>query len=344
MLKKLVNEAIFTLRITSEGPLLIKSGYATVSGPDMAPVKTNRNGKQEIFLPGSSLKGVFRSHSERIVCSIKSHVVCYPFSGSEEQETDIRQRRQDYRDSCGATFYKKSEDERKFLEKHLDQVYLQSCPTCRLFGSTWFIGRLAIGDAYLAPKEVEVKEQRDGVGIDRLTGGAYHSAKFDLEVVSSGVSFETDIHLRNFETWQLGMLFAVIQDMEDGLLRIGSGRARGLGRVKAKISSGSEFNPSGGVVFSTMRGTSESEPSDQLWGLGRWLNDGSYGTLPGGDGDVLELEQPVERKETGIRYTRVFAGTALDHLRHAAIEQFIKRMESWTEPPGVVSPTTNRHS
>src|SRR5258708_33450788 len=114
MLKKLVNEAYFTLRITTTGPLLIRSGRATISGPDMTPVLTFRNGRQEIFLPGSSLKGVFRSHSEKIVCSLKSRVVCYPFAGVEKQEADLGARQKDYRDSCGERFnrYAKEKDNR----------------------------------------------------------------------------------------------------------------------------------------------------------------------------------------------------------------------------------------
>ncbi|MGB8346085.1 MAG: RAMP superfamily CRISPR-associated protein, partial [Ktedonobacteraceae bacterium] len=148
MLKKLVNEAFFTLRITTTGPLLIKSGHATVVGPDMTPVMTSRNGKQEVYLPGSSLKGVFRSHIEKIVCSLKPQVVCYPFSGGENREADLSQRRRDYRDSCGTSFTRLSRDRRE-LEDETHFVYANSCPACRLFGSTWFIGRVAIGDAYL---------------------------------------------------------------------------------------------------------------------------------------------------------------------------------------------------
>ncbi len=40
MLKKLVNEAFCTLQITTTGPLLVKSGHASISGPDMTPVLT----------------------------------------------------------------------------------------------------------------------------------------------------------------------------------------------------------------------------------------------------------------------------------------------------------------
>src|SRR5579884_4091746 len=152
MLKKLLNEAYFTLRITTTGPLLVKSGHASVSGPDMTPVLTFRN-------------------------------------------------------SCGKRFtdLAKDDDKRNMLEARTDFVYAESCPACRLFGSTWFIGRVAIGDAYLVTPPI--LEQRDGVGIDRLTGGASHGAKFELEVVSADVAFETNIHVRNFEIWQLGMLF-----------------------------------------------------------------------------------------------------------------------------------------
>jgi len=327
MLKKLVNEAFCTLRITTTGPLLVKSGHASVSGPDMTPVLTWRNSKQEVFLPGSSLKGVFRSHLEKIVCSLKPRVVCYPFEGNEDRQADVQQRQQYYRDSCGGMFNqyaKRSEDNRRRLEERTDLVYAASCPACRLFGSTGFIGRLAISDAYLASDEL--KEQRDGVGIDRLTGGASHGAKFELEVVSSDVVFETDIHLRNFEIWQLGMLFVVLQDMEDELIRVGSGRSRGLGKVKATIKErGTEARP-GGFVTSSLR--QSKEPEDQLWGLGRWLDDASYGTWKN---DYLTLKPPVERNDRGIRSRRVFQGEALNNLRDAAIDQFIERMRAWPE-------------
>ena len=328
MLKKLVNEAYFTLKITTTGPLLIRSGGATVSGPDMTPVLAFRNGQQEVFLPGSSLKGVFRSHSEKVVCGLKSRVICYPFSDNEAKEAILDQRRRDYRDSCGAMFTqiaKQSENKRREVEERTDLIYQDSCPTCRLFGSTGFIGRIAISDAYLISNAI--LEQRDGVGIDRLTGGASHGAKFELEVVSTGITFETDILLRNFEIWQLGMVFVVLQDLEDELIRIGSGRSRGLGKVTARISEQDHDGRPGGFVISGLRGN--EEPSNELWGLGRWLNDESYGTWKN---DLLKFdEQPVERGSRGIRSLRVFKGERLSDLRNAAIDHFVRRMRDWPE-------------
>jgi len=328
MLKKIVNEAFCTLRITTTGPLLVKSGHASVSGPDMTPVLTFRNGKQEVFIPGSSLKGVFRSHIEKIVCSLKPRVVCYPFEMSDttkEKIADLKQLQIDYLESCGGVFNqyaKRSEENRRRLEERTDLVYAASCPTCRLFGSTGFIGRIAIGDAYLVSEQI--KEQRDGVCIDRLTGGASHGAKFELEVVSTGVSFETDIHLRNFEIWQLGMLFVFLQDMADELIRLGSGRSRGLGQVKAKISLEGSHGRPGGLVTSTIRDGGEAV--DQLWGLGRWRNDKSYGTMPD---DFIKVD--VERITRGIRTMRSFTGDDLNTLRDATIDAFVRRMQAWSD-------------
>src|SRR5437660_5089921 len=88
MLKALVNEARLRLDITTQGPLLVKTGYATVIGADMAPVMTYHNGQQEVYIPGSSLKGVFRSHIEKVVNSIKPRVACNPLSDREDARDD----------------------------------------------------------------------------------------------------------------------------------------------------------------------------------------------------------------------------------------------------------------
>lgn len=366
MLKKLVNEARFRLIITTTGPLLIKSGYDTVSGPNMAPVLTYRKGQfdaftQQVFMPGSSLKGVFRSHLEKIICSIKPQVVCDPFwrpneRNDEQQSVQNREiRERDYRISCGDEFnkrlndFKKQQKQSKRNDQPLlkdsenptsktDMIYRDSCPACRLFGSTSFIGRVSIDDAYLVDPAKSRNERRDGVGIDRLTGGASHSAKFELEVVSQGVEFATTIYLRNFEVWQLGMLFLVIQDMEDKLIRIGSGRSRGLGSITARIDKQEHDGLAGGVTTSVIRNPNPKyqEPPKELWGMGKWLAlDGNtdYGTF---SDDYVTLATPCEATVRGVRNSRVFADNTLGSLQSATIEQFVIRMQDWKPQPAPV--------
>ncbi|MGA2404152.1 MAG: RAMP superfamily CRISPR-associated protein [Syntrophobacteraceae bacterium] len=231
MLKKIVNHAQIELKIIPIDPILIKSGQATVGGTNMSFVRTYRFGeKAKFYIPGSSIKGVFRSYSEKICRSLRddsqSVPVCLPYlDPGREPSTGERGQA-----SCGLQF-----DSLRKVNVPSQEVYRCSCPTCRLFGSHGFVGRFAASDAYPVDGVTMVEEIRDGVAIDRLTGGAAPGAKYDLEVLARG-ELTTTLEIRNFERWQLGLVSLVLRDMEDGLVRIGYGKSRGLGRIKAVIS------------------------------------------------------------------------------------------------------------
>ena len=237
MLKKIINSARIEMEIIPIDPLLIKSGQASVSGVDMAFVRTYRSGeKDEPFIPGSSLKGVIRSYAEKICRSLKDSPVpvCLPYLDPKGKAEKGEERQY----SCGLLFEKFKKD-KKLETVPTPDVYRLSCPACRLFGSHGFIGRLATSDAYLTKsfkaQGRPVFEIRDGVAIDRITGGTVGGAKYDLEVLTRG-EFATSLDIRNFERWQLGMIALVLRDMEEGLVRIGFGKSRGLGRFKARIT------------------------------------------------------------------------------------------------------------
>jgi CRISPR-associated RAMP protein (TIGR02581 family) len=238
MLKQLVNECVIELHIIPEGPILIKSGMATISGPDMAFVKIWRSGTEEVYLPGSSLKGVLRSHAERIARTLNDQAACDPFAkGGPETFCGhcfeaIKHGKKDIPDHLRRYVLPDPTNEPNKLNQ---RVYADSCPVCRLFGSTWYAGRLATADAYAVGTPPR-PQPRDGVGIDRFTGGAAPGVKFDLEVVTEG-RFATTLHLRNFELWQLGLIGFLLQDLKDGLLRVGAAKSRGLGKVRGEVKS-----------------------------------------------------------------------------------------------------------
>ncbi|MCI0526059.1 MAG: RAMP superfamily CRISPR-associated protein, partial [Nitrospira sp.] len=180
MHKRIVNQCLIELEISTEGPLLIKSGLPGLEGPDMAPVVTFQSRpRPEPYIPGSSLKGLLRSHAERIARTLcwepeTWHVgACNPFLSDKRQPNWTKE------GYCGAKFqerkkYAKVARERGEQVENLTPplVYRDSCPACKVFGSTSLIGRLSVPDAYLLPNNAYRTERRDGVGIDRFTGGS----------------------------------------------------------------------------------------------------------------------------------------------------------------------------
>lgn len=325
MLRQLVNECIIELAIVPKGPILIKSGIATISGPDMAFVRTWRNGEAQVYLPGSSLKGVLRSHAERITRTLNLDAACDPFV---DDKAEAERRRWRF---CGSCFKARKDDP---ADTEIDPkerpdatnraVYRDSCPICRLFGSTWFAGRLATADAY-PEGEAPQPQQRDGVGIDRFTGGAASRVKFDLEVITDGI-FVTRLHLRNFELWQLGLLGFVFQDLADELVRIGAGKSRGLGQVRGTVRK----------VDMHFLGMRDQQPTDgkiKLRGVGS-LSDlaAAYGmTTP----DEVEIAFSGQMRSNGLRRIVTFTGDTFPWTTLGP--GWVKYARNYPVPPGMAA-------
>lgn len=296
MFKQLVNECVIDLHIKVEGPVLIKSGLAQVGGPDMAWVRVFRNGREEVYLPGSSLKGVLRSHAERIARTLNPEAACDPFADT----------------SCGRIFDKRKE------KPKTPEAYRDACLICKLFGCTAFAGRLATTDAYAIGTPPE-PVQRDGVGIDRFTGGAARGAKFELEVITEG-TFATTLHLRNFELWQLALLGFVLQDLADGLIRIGMGKSRGLGKVRGEVQQVR-------IDFLGPKAPQVVNGELALRGVGS-LFDGAkeYGMIMP---DEASIPYSEELPSNGLRTTAIFPGQSFPWS--AIAELWIQRAEKFTD-------------
>ena len=225
MLRKWLCQVDVKIKIEPVDPVLIKSGYATIDGTDMVPVSTFKDGKRVYYFPGSSLKGALRSHLERIARTLHPSRVCVPYYDNKKRSSipiPVPSEERSY--GCG---YVARGDT-------TSAIYANSCAVCRMFGSLKFGGRFSIGDAY--PSEKPTLESRDGVGIDRFTGGTVTGVLFDLQVLVGG-KFEAELRLTNFELWQLAALNLLLMDMEDAIITIGSGRSRGLGKVRCHVTS-----------------------------------------------------------------------------------------------------------
>lgn len=226
MLRKWLCQADVSIEIEPVDPVLVKSGYATLDGADMVPVVTFRDGESVYYLPGTSLKGVLRSHFERIARTLQPGSVCLPYYDPKRNiSIPVDEEKGSY--GCG---YRSREGTYPASARYAD-----SCAACRLFGSLKFAGRFSIGDAYPLPDSDPTIESRNVVGIDRFTGGTVSGVLFDLQAVVGG-RFKAHIRLTNYELWQLAGLNLLLADLQDEMIAVGSGRSRGMGRVRAKVA------------------------------------------------------------------------------------------------------------
>lgn len=221
MFKQLVNTLELRLTIEPDGPILIKSGQDAgidPTLPDMNFVRSRNphTGTDTVYLPGSSLKGVIRSHAERIARAT-GLTVCDPLGD----------------DACGQkAVFRNSRTQ----ASNGAEVYREMCPACKTFGHLVLASRFKASDAYPVNTDAMpvTSTTRQMVAIDRRSGGSINT--FDMEVVTSG-QFTTKIVMQNFERWQIGLLALVLRDLLNGRVGLGFGKSRGLGQVKGHYMS-----------------------------------------------------------------------------------------------------------
>lgn len=297
MLKRSFCDVRMDLSIDVKGPVLIKAGDSGVTGPDMSFVRTHGYGlgKPYPYLPGTSLKGVIRSYCERIARTLVADrpSVCLPYQQQPHDEQ-----------SCGKRLEK---------TKEKTEVYRQQCMVCKLFGSLQFKGRIGIRDAYSPNPKAIVEEVRDGVAIDRKTGGAASGAKYDLEVVTAG-QFRTQISIDNFEIWQLGLLGLVLNDLCDERIRLGMGTSRGLGHVSATLEQATIRLPM--THGSTLAGIERLVSPDIAE---------AYGLFKGRQ-SMPDLGNP---QTEGLWNTFTIAGDALNPIWDATRDEFLEFTEGY---------------
>jgi len=261
MFKVLYNQARIDLCIEPVTPILIKTGRGSFdpTRPDMEFVKTSTEFGDVPYLPGSSLKGVIRSHAERILRTLNL----------KWSECDITRKPQE-RMSCVERWGRRSDEK---------VLYREHCFICRTFGSTKLASRTRFTDAYpwkpgsdqvamKAATDMIVLESRTGNKIDRRKGVAAGGALFSTEVVSSG-SFHCEITLRNYQLWQIALLALVFRDVNAGHQRLGASKSRGLGRVKVAVTD-----------FEIQQYGSLADDGDKLKGVGCMGEPNDYDLIP----------------------------------------------------------------
>ncbi len=221
----------FTLQ--AGGPLLTNDATSgCLSGFDRAPLTVAVADWASPVLPGAGLRGVMRSHAERIARTLATSTAnnvqeflrhcpaCNPLAVRLGGVVPALE-------SCDSLFksWRKQNKKQTATEANDNQL----CLACRLFGSTQLGSRLLVEDAPFVGEKPEYK-MLDFLAIDRFTGGGADQFKFDALALWRP-AFRVRLHLDNPQPWELGWLALVLRDLRDGWLNVGFGAAKGFGQV-----------------------------------------------------------------------------------------------------------------
>jgi CRISPR-associated RAMP protein (TIGR02581 family) len=189
------------------------------------------------FLPGSSLRGAFRSLVERTVRSLSPPGEPLGCTLFEEAPAAGRWACHAGNSDLRKEFESLSADKQT---NRLAEPGFRICPVCQLFGSTLMAARLKINDATLreAPRAELVK--RDGVGINRDTETAHPGIKYDFEVLEPPAEFDFSLQVDNATREDFALLYILIQELHNGI-EVGGKRSRGMGTVRLQAGYKVEY-------------------------------------------------------------------------------------------------------
>ena len=229
----------------------------TLSTATEAPLLRGADGVP--LIPGSSVKGALRSSSERLLRALgeRACVVFGDEPGSDptlaclttdktgrdlffkikngedlnEEEREGARRRLGPPEEWGrdpwADFGQREERQLHILGKLL-------CRACQTWGSPFLAGRVRAPDLRLTRESAAVwsgaTEIRDGVGLNRDTGTAAESIKFDLEVLPAGACFGFELIAE--PDADRAVVALAVGELVQGNIPLGGRVTRGLGNVK----------------------------------------------------------------------------------------------------------------
>lgn len=236
-------------RLEVSGLLELETALHVGSGQASATTDAGviRDSRGMPLVPGSSLKGALRNAVERRVDWLNLQACLlepgYQFCLSTNRIPDSTLPRDSDSPLPGRSWREQP------LWWRLQQMENGGlCDVCKTFGSTVFGGKVQVDDLPLA-KEFEIMgselfEKRDGVAIDRDSGTAVDTLKFDYQVVPSLTAFRFYLTAENLNLDRPGMalLSLGLLEMMNGAVPIGGKSTRGLGRCRLRIDKLYHFN------------------------------------------------------------------------------------------------------
>jgi CRISPR-associated RAMP protein (TIGR02581 family) len=241
----IIREVVLEGYLVAESPLRIGVGRESPLGSavDLAVLRVNLNGKLVPYIPGSSLKGVFRSTAIQLA-NRKGLTVC---SGlSKGTCMDLR-----YPEFDGKTLLDKIQEEirNRNYRRAIELFHEKACLLCKVFGAPSFTGHSEFNDSYPINEKGDVQDApvgvRTGIAINRRTGAVHMGALYQVEYVEPGARFRFSIRTTNLPNYALGLLAKILRMVNEGWVRVGGFKTRGFGELRVE---GLRFAASGATV------------------------------------------------------------------------------------------------
>ncbi len=223
--------------LTNIEPVRIGSGREPPLGAtvDLAVLRIQYGDHSLPYIPGSSIKGVFRGCATTIARAAGKNA-CTGLS----KETCI-----DLKEVNDSEFGEKRLGDLVELNirhgnslKAMEKFWENACLMCKIFGSPGYKSKVHFEDAYPLDEQGRILPVRTGVktgiAIDRRTGAVMSHALYTVEYVEPGAKFRFNIHSTNLPNYALGLIGLVLRMIHNGEVKVGGFKSRGFGRLKVE--------------------------------------------------------------------------------------------------------------
>lgn len=231
---QLIDLSAFQSRLRVEGTLHAETALRIGSGGGSGPTEQDLPVLKDIYgrpyIPGSSFKGAYRAHLEKLLRGMDEQLACSSTS---------RPATRDALYGCCLTQGDITWLKQKFQDPaELAQAILQgSCWTCSILGAPWLASKVLIRDLPVLEETWFGRYLvRDGVAIDRDTETAAEGLKYDFEAVPSGTAFRFEMVVENASEAELGLILLGLREFERGYVPLGGATSRGLGTVRLELN------------------------------------------------------------------------------------------------------------
>ena len=228
ILKKPDNFAQFDCRyiikgnITNISQLHVGAGGIEAEFSNDNPLIRLKIGNTDVpYIPGSSLKGIFRTEIEKFLkIQERTHKpehfqnVCYVY---------------DNKNNCNT--------------KEVENI----CLVCRIFGNSQVGSHIIVSDAILNMDKFPGVKNKPGIAINRITGAAQRGAVFPVEALQPGGIFSFELQIINIDLKENNIITRAIKfllkKLLEGWIYVGGKRSTGLGNIKIADAKIIEIRP-----------------------------------------------------------------------------------------------------